>query len=347
MSQESKNIEAFLQVDAPAIIDLEPKRKSGPRYRSAIRGWRCGAYVLLDVTRTPELLSRRIERGRLVAVRFVAEGKACAFASTLRDWQGGLLFPQMWLSWPDGVEYVQVRQHERVPISMPCTAWMPGDSEVEGVVRDVSRGGCSVELPENSEVERDTELEVSFDLPDGARVESARSFVRSICREPGAIIVGCCFGESIDNNTAVDIEFFVTSTLERLRAAPPSLSRILVLTLKHRSDESSVVALDNLGFELEVVQEPVDAFFQLRLNRPAAFVVAAEGVLPGGEVCRLVRENRSLKNLPILVFREGAPPDEREEEMVMQAGATRYVSEAKPGSKLAEALEEVLAACTK
>ncbi|MFP4191102.1 MAG: PilZ domain-containing protein [Candidatus Hydrogenedentota bacterium] len=221
---------------------------------------------------------------------------------------------------------------------------MAGENEAEGVVRDISRGGCSVELPENSEIERDAELEVSFDLPDGARVEAIRSFVRSIRAEHRVVVVGCCFSEAIDKNTAADIEFFVTSTLERFRASPPSTQRILVLAPKHRADESSIAALDNLGFEFQVAHDPVDAFFQLRLNRPAAFVASAEGVLPGAEVCRLVRENRALTNLPIVVFRDGEPPDETENKAVMEAGATRYVSGANAGKQLAEALEDVLAA---
>lgn len=346
MSRESKNTEAFFEVDAPAIMELEPERKSGARYRTPIRGWRRGVYVLLDLSEVSEL-SKRLERGQTVAVRFVAQGRACAFVSTVRDWQSSRLFPHLQLNWPDDVEYVAVRQYERVPVRMPCTVGMPGEHEAEGVVRDVSRGGCSVELPEDSEIERGAELEVSFDLPDGARVEAVRSFVRNIRPEAGAVIMGCCFGESLDKNTAADIEFFVTSTLERLRASPPSTQRILVLAPKHRSEESSIVALENLGFELQVAQEPVDAFFQLRLNRPAAFVAAAEGVLPGVEVCRLVRENRALTNLPIVVFRDGEPPDETEKKAVMEAGATRYVSGANPGKRLAEALEDVLAAFAK
>ena len=346
MSRESKYIESFFQVDAPAVIELDPERKSGARYRTPIRGWRRGVYVLLDLSEVSDL-SKRLEHGQKVAVRFIAEGRACAFVSTVRDWQSSRLFPNVRLNWPDSIEYVGVRQHERVQVCVPSTVGMPGDSEVEGVVLDVSRGGCSVELPEDSEVERDAELELSFELPDGACVEAAPSCVRSIRVVPGAVIAGCCFGESIPRDTAADIEFFVSSTLERLRANPTSTQRILVLAPKDPSDDATIAALDSLGFELQVVQEPVDAFFQLRLNRPAALVTAAEGVLPGVQVCRLVRENRALANVPILVFREGEPPGDTEEKAVMEAGATRYVSGADPGKKLAEALEDVLAAFAK
>ncbi len=346
MSRESNNIEAFFQVDAPAIIELEPERKSGARYRTPIRGWSRGVYVLLDLSEVSEL-SKRLERGQNVAVRFIAEGRACGFVSTVRYWQSSRLFSHLQLNWPDSVEYVGVRQHERVPVGMPCMVWVAGGGEAEGVVNDLSRGGYSVELPSNTEIERDTELEVSFELPDGGRVEAVRSFVRSVRVTPKAVIVGCCFGEAIDKDTVADIEFFVSSTLERLRNTPPSTQRILLLAPKNRSDESCIAALERLGFELQVAQDPVDAFFQLRLHRPAVFVAAAEGVLPGTEICRLVRENRSLTNVPIVVFREGEPSDETEKRALMEAGATRYVSGANSGKKLGEVLEEVLAAFAK
>ena len=343
MSFESKNAETFFQVDAPAIVELEPKRKSGPRYRTAIRGWRPGVCVLVDLVNVPELLAMRMQPGQAVAVRFVAEGKACAFLSTLRDWQSNREFPQMWLSWPDKVEYVRVRRHERVTVSASCAVRMPGGPETEGRVRDVSRGGCAIELPEDSTMERDAKLAISFDLPDGARVDSAAAVARSVRREAGAVIVGLCFDESLDKDTAADIEFFVSSTLERLRAAPSSTQRVLLLTSKLSGEDACVAALGNLGCEVHVVEEPVDAFFQLRLNRPAVFVAAADGILPGAEVCRVVRGDRFLKGLPIVIYRAGEPVDDTGKEAVLEAGANRYIEGVGPGEALSKCLEEILA----
>ena len=299
MSNDDSDPEGFLEVGCVAIMD---PRKRGERYRTVIRGWHRGSHVLLDRPRAPNGTFILIDEGLRVGLRFMREGKACGFETLVMGWDKRQQMPYLRVTWPEKVEHVAVRRFQRVDVELRARVAMPGGESVPGTVVDLSTGGLGV--ISTLEPERNSVVAVDVELPD-TTVRGLRCVVRAVRgKDNGAFFLGCEF-EDGQRAQRDEVEFFITSSLERLRASKSGKPRLLLID----PDETSSHHLKTLyeAEELEVVYAGgiVDGFHRLRMSRPELIVVAQSlPELPGLDVCRILRKTPGLES--IRLFLHGA-----------------------------------------
>jgi len=179
-----------------------------------------------------------VHEGQTCIVRFVSDGKACAFMSKVVDWNSRREAGWVRLTWPDDVEVKSFRKHDRVKVNLPCTLSRDGVPLGDGEVKDMSLGGCSILA--QVELRFGTRIEVTFLLPNGARIQDAGAIVRN-ARAAGERrwILGGEFCEE-QEHIRNEIAAFVTSTL-RPENANPEGSKSCVLIL-----EGNVAAREGL-----------------------------------------------------------------------------------------------------
>lgn len=320
MSMEEKDIESFLEVGALLMFHTDPNRKDGPRYKTILRGWRKGAHVLLDRPKTDTGLFVAVQEAQQCVIRFIKEGQACAFDAIVIDWDARRNYPYLRITWPQSLQYVLFRKHERLKIELPCMVFFPDGTSSTGEIRDISAGGCGVVCTGSTPLELE-QLKLAFELSDGVRVEDVQTTVRSVRKTNDGAMYGC---EFMPNQPRVqnDITFFVTSRLEWRRSGEKTTGVHVVLV----GGDVDFVGRLRRGFErknVEVVAAPgvVDALCQIRGTSTQALLVAEDlRDLPVANLCRLVRLTHGLERLPLFVF--GGNGNARDS--LLESGATGY-----------------------
>lgn len=296
MFQDQGDIEGLFRVGCPAVIHTNPGERDEKRYSTVVRGWYQGSYVLLDKPITEET-SAPFAKSQRCLVRFLSEGKACGFPCTLLK-SGEAASPYLRVSWPRKIECVGIRKHERVEIHVPCKITSQDHDGLEGQTVDVSGGGCGVWT--KARIAPETPLQLSFHLPDGSAVVGARATVCSARAAGKGFFLGCKFEEEEEARTTCD--FFVTTTLERMRGETDEKRAVLLESEDVRSD-STREKLEAKGYRVITASCIVDAFFSLRMASPDCFWLGAEqGELSALDICRLVRATRGFESLPIYVI---------------------------------------------
>jgi len=179
------DVESFLEVGAAAVFSCDPSGQD--RCKTAIRGWRNEGYVLLDLPSSPP---NTLARSASCVVRFVAGGQACGFESRVLN-PGTRSAPYIQITWPQHIESVEFRRYQRVQIAITCRARDAQGEESEGTIRDLSAGGCRIQLDRKLPV--GSAVHVSFRLPDGTQVDDAPCVVRNCNLAEGGILHGCQF----------------------------------------------------------------------------------------------------------------------------------------------------------
>src|SRR5690606_37968614 len=86
MSKIVNDIENYLNVGTPVLMQVHPELPATKRLRTAIRGWRRGQYVIFDRPESSKGVLFNFEGGLPAVVRFLREGMACAFDTDVIDW---------------------------------------------------------------------------------------------------------------------------------------------------------------------------------------------------------------------------------------------------------------------
>jgi CheY-like chemotaxis protein/c-di-GMP-binding flagellar brake protein YcgR len=298
MATEEKDLEPFLGVGCAVVFHADPLSKSAPRYTSILRGWRKPSYVLLD---RPKLGDRyaAIRDNQPCVIRFVREGRACAFDSMVLDWDTRQYNAYCRVEWPKKVHVVGFRKFERVKLQVPCRI-DSGEEQMEGQLQDFSAGGCRLGVPKP--IAPGAAIKLSFILPDGCPVDGVRCVVRNMQTVEEKTYLGC---EFIEGQVAVEsnMAFYITTTLERGSLRPSSAEKILII------DENPAAVIDlrrelqGRGFEVLIATETLDGLSEVRLNPPTALILnQAQPDLPGLNALRLVKMTRGLEKLPVFVY---------------------------------------------
>lgn len=142
--------------------------------RTSVRGWRKGAYLLVDI---PEGGWNTRDRSEIVA-RLFHEGAYHGF--TTRILGAFIEIGLMALAWPEETIDTSYRESERFPVTAPVTMYRTvGDKtlEWEGLIIDISRDGCQVicEKP----LQLDTFLFLKGPFPDGSAFETIGFVIKS------------------------------------------------------------------------------------------------------------------------------------------------------------------------
>jgi c-di-GMP-binding flagellar brake protein YcgR len=174
----TKQLESLLRVGAAVVFQADPSHEMSPRFSTFIRGWEAGKYVILDRIQAGTERVMPVREGQQCAVRFVRDGEACAFCSSVVDWNSWRDAGWIRVRWPEEMETVPFRKHHRVNVSLPCKLFQNGTEIGDGEVVDVSIGGCgiltSVDLHFGSQVA------VTLFLPNGVQIQNAEFSVRNV-----------------------------------------------------------------------------------------------------------------------------------------------------------------------
>ncbi|MBN2312245.1 MAG: PilZ domain-containing protein, partial [Candidatus Hydrogenedentes bacterium] len=286
MNDTTESIEKSLEVGKAVIFHAEPQRANGARFKTFIRGWQKGSYILLEVAALQTKLPRLREAQECV-LRFLSRGNACGFSSTLMDVGPGAYNSYIRVAWPHDVTIVRVRQHERVEAHVPCSIARASGAEGRGEIQDLSAGGCR--LVTGHAIAKGEQVRLSFRLSDGTVVDGLRAIVRSASHLGAEHALGCQF-EYDDESLSQDIGFYVLSTVERLRGELPSTPRVLILDKDADAAAGLRQALEEVGYDVVVATDVVDGLFLLRMTVPGVLLVRS-GLVPlnGLQVCQLVR----------------------------------------------------------
>ncbi|GMW01085.1 MAG: hypothetical protein AMXMBFR84_22220 [Candidatus Hydrogenedentota bacterium] len=313
-------VEKFFHVGQLAFFHLEPRDPAQLGVKCYIRGWQRGSYVLVDM---PDPGEHHLRTGQGCSIRFVTdEGCACRFVSKIGDLGSGICFSFARVAWPSMVANMPIRRHQRLAFSCPCTVFSDEATSVPANIIDLSRGGCKIDCA--MPFAKDTQLHLSFRLPDGSIIDGIPASVLSISRGKHTQTVRCLFVDPEESHI-YDIEFYIASTLARQRGSMDAIRRVLLVEPNEREAERIWVMLRDRGFEAFITHNLVDAFFQLRNQPPAGVLInASMPSVSGVQACRTLRGMRQFKNLPIVIYGPDVPNLKKE---AVDAGVTAYVTD--------------------
>jgi len=314
---ENKDAEPYLGVGCPMVFQIGPAANSdAPRATTVVRGWRKPSYILLDRPRMGERFAA-IREQQPCAVRFVHEGKACAFESMILDWDTRQHNSYCRIGWPASIDVVTFRKFERVKTSVPCTIEVESEC-IEAVVVDLSLGGCGVRASEHPQLTVGKTVCLSFILPDGSFLERVETIIKNVRTVHEKLLLGCEFVEGqvgVDN----DIAFYIKTRLERHDVSDDLKQRILVIC-EHQQPASMLRRLfEQRGFEVALAGATVDGLARLRLFSPLAVVVYEhQADLQGALTTQMIHKTRGLEGLDVFLF---GGNDDGFEQRAHQAGA--------------------------
>jgi len=316
MPEQEKDVERFLVVGNAIMFHTEPNRKDGPRHKTVVRGWRKGDHILLDRPKSPLGGHVPLTENQPCVMRFLIEGRACAFDSYVLNWEVSRQHPCMRIRWPKSVQFVNFRKFERLRVQFPCNVQWADGGATDEEIHDISIGGCRIHAsrgcPEGST------LGLTFALPDGARLEELKSQVCSVRQEGERYLLGCRFTEGQEYEVN-DVAFFVTSTLDRQRFAESeerAVQRILIMDDNEEIGSRLKRRFEQRGFETLLAGNVVDGLCRLRLLPPCAVMVSQTlKDLPGLTICRIIRNLEEFKTTLLYLYGgedRGLPDSARE-----------------------------------
>ena len=311
-------IAAMFDVGMPAICYPESS-PSDHFHKAFLRGWHPGGYLIMEVLYSDER-KLSVTPGETSQFKFRRDGDTWTFQASIIDSWTVLGDHHVRYSWPEHVEQVRVRKHDRVDAILPCNVIGEEGTWVKGQIRDLGAGGCRLIV--KTPPEAGSNLHLSFTLPDGTTIEDVQTVVRSIAPLGQGAALGCQFADGT-TDAARQVELFVATHIEQTRAAARNTRRVLVIERNSKIASHLRRSLENRGFDVAIAGGLVDGFSVLKSLTPTAVMVNIEqSQLPGTEVCRIVRNTPEYRNLPVFIY---GRDDEEHERRAMDAGASGYL----------------------
>ncbi len=326
------SFENYLSVGNRVILYPEPHRKNSARYEAVIRGWQKNNCIILRLYLTQDRTIIFRENAEC-SFRFLHDGVACSADAYLIDWQASKRNPDIRISWPKSVRASMVRRDERIKCTMPGTLDYDG-LDVPCEVQDLSIGGLGLTC--TVAVNVGIRLNLSFMLPDGVQVEGLQLVVKNTRGAGiGNCYLGCAFEPPFQANL-YGVEFYVSSTLMRMRGINPASPRILIIHENRDAVKFITAGLVGMGYDVAVMDNLMDGLFHARLTVPTVLLMQN---LPGGvsalDACRLLRTSKGLSETPVFLFCErGALTSEK----VLEAGGTGFIDDLNDAESLIERL---------
>ncbi len=308
MNEQTQDLTELLQVGTQAVIATQPNSPQSPRYLVPLKGWEVGAYLMFEapiIKKEEAGISGRHRRVSVrkkseVVVRFIRDGKVCAFREVVTDSLSLRDLPHFTVKWPVVFETAYVRKHERVYIGGTCSIELEDGSKLDGELRDISEGGCAFTLAEA--IPKDTELTVSIKLQDGNVINNLRSIVRNARSSESEIIHGVEFVELEDVSTQ-DILIAVKSASAYQRNSE-SEDSLAVLALTGKDKPSDLFrGMRFKGVDFMVVHDVVECFYLLRSLRCIALIIDCNhDNWSGLDVARLVKASPKTEELKLVML---------------------------------------------
>lgn len=310
-------LEQALHVGLSAFLDMNPKTNSAQRYKTVVRGWEKGKYLMLD---KPNIVGVFRSKNPS-ALRFMQEGIVWGFYSRINQYLSDRSDRLLWVSWPDEVSRVRLRQHDRIRISAPCEIYLENCGPMRGVIQDLSGGGCC--LRTNLSMIVSTRCEVSFTLPDGMQIERMPVMVRRVHPAGSAEFeYGCLFLDSAESERN-GIGLFVVRMLSSGRHPEENLGRILLFSPSAEDGEAIQALTHRSEYRVAIATRLVDFFHHVAAFAPRAVILsAAQQELSAHEICRILKGTPGLETLPVIIY-GGEPAESRQH--AAAAGASLYL----------------------
>jgi len=189
-----------VSIGTPLLIQVEGIQG---RLKSTLIGMDPGCYLIVKF---PQLfgLVGKLTTGSNVIVRYISEGNIYGFESEVLETAlkpGRIIF----LKYPKVVETHCLRKFKRLSCSIPAVAELNEKGTYEGLILDISRGGCkfTINTPEETTIE-DADLDItvnlSFQLPGLSDKYSLSGSIKSLNKDKSQISIGI---EFIQANTEV------------------------------------------------------------------------------------------------------------------------------------------------
>jgi len=318
--KNTSDVAAFLQVGLVTLFHPEVNRKSSRRYKSVVRGWRDGSYILMDRPKIESGSYLMMRDGQECLVRYTLEGKACGFVGHVLDFEMSRSNASMRVRWPDRVQYTYFRRGERVKCDIPCEVRTSDGAALDSRIVDLSQGGCAIRL--NRELPVNTELHLNATLPDGTEVRALPAGVCNSRKDRGDYVSGLKF---LDGNVSAsnDVAFFVSTRLAIDRGQPAPQNYALIIDNDESITSAITKTLARKGAHCTIGTTVVDSFYRFRAMRPKAIAINFEfEELPAGEVVRLLRADGVNRQTPLVVY---GGDGENLEQRAEAAGATKFV----------------------
>jgi c-di-GMP-binding flagellar brake protein YcgR len=194
---------SFLSVGLPLKISFAVGQQK-VMYGSTLLGWKDHGWLICE---WPLQLGhdRQLEAGTPCTVSYLHEGKLVGYRSEIRDRISSPV-PLLFMAYPKTVEEMHLRKHVRVSSSEPILlmrrtdrghsseASLPTSDYFGGLLKDLSKGGCSVVLAQRPAwLCPDSLLRLEFELPGLGHITNLTGVVKNSDLSHGGDMVGIEF----------------------------------------------------------------------------------------------------------------------------------------------------------
>jgi c-di-GMP-binding flagellar brake protein YcgR len=163
--------------------------------RSRLIGMDPGNYLIIQTPPLVDIASKRHEKNHVI-ISYLFYGRVYAFRCTLL-----LLVKEPYrfavLSYPETVENINLRKHERVSCIIVAEVRVH-DQSFEGIVSDISKGGCSFEFSRSDQrgfpgLNVQEEMIISLQLKEKGEMTVLNTVIRAIHTDKESMMCGLQF----------------------------------------------------------------------------------------------------------------------------------------------------------
>ncbi|HOE66579.1 MAG TPA: PilZ domain-containing protein [Candidatus Hydrogenedentes bacterium] len=295
-----EEVEKFLAVGAIATFNPHPSLPQEQRFRTAIRGWKRGEYIILDMPPRQHAGSVYFRDKQPCLIHFFYEGTACGFDAEVLEIPRSSAGAEFWVSWPGYIHSVAVRQHERLKISLPCTLNDDHGTTCAGEIQDLSEGGCLARA--NVAFNKGAIITLRLAFPDGAAVDPIRAEIRNMRGTPGGYFIGCAFRE-VTPTTKSSIAFYITSAYSLLRGKMTQGRRTLLIQGTSNQDVSLLDdAIMKFRVDMVVSSGALEGFHRLHVLRPMAVLLEADVPPDAVALGTVIKQTPGFENTLVFIY---------------------------------------------
>lgn len=214
---ETQKILAGLKTGSPVFLELEGLKA---RLTATLIGMAPCRFILVTVPKQPEVQQQTLYPllypGNNVVCYSMLPGVATAFKCHIIRFVMSP-FPLLFLSYPERCDCQDVRQHARIQCLFEAIL-RTGQEEIQGMITDVSLGGCCFEFPVGNghdapEIFKATSVILESWQLKAENNQAVRATVQSTTTKPEHESIGLKF-ESVPDETHETLERFISNAMQ-------------------------------------------------------------------------------------------------------------------------------------
>lgn len=182
LKKEGIQTSNWLAVGIEIFIQKELIRR---KFCSKIIGWDLPNFIMMEL---PSVNGVYVDfsRSEIIVARYLFNGTAYGFKSTVIDLVKKPK-PLLFVEFPETIEEVSLRKSPRYEVEILCKlAMRNGEGEVNGLMMNLSKGGCGVHISREKEFPEDLGIGeivyISFLLPPKLEIERCTAYIKRIHR---------------------------------------------------------------------------------------------------------------------------------------------------------------------